>query len=260
MHKIIITTALLASSVFAAEIEVSDVEGTYGAGVKVEAVKGLQQGINLGFANTTGNTETLNLNGKYTLGYTTEGYANKDLNIAFNASAFVTKNNDVTDNEEYASNLGMEQYLFENDWLAYANVSWLSNTFRNFDNKWLLGAGVGKEFFNDGQQLLKAKLGIAYNIEQYSNNQNDHKFTSLTEYIEYDNKLNKTSLLYVKVGASENFSDFGDYEVLAVAGFNFTVAENLNVTIEEEIRYDKIPPVGFETTDTKSIVRIGYSF
>jgi len=260
MYKIIITTTLLASTVLSDDIAVSDVEGTYGAGVKTEALKGLQQGINLGFANTTGNTETLNLNGKYTLGYSTEGYASKILNIAFNASAYLTKSNDVTDNEEYSLNLGLEQYITDNNWLAYANASWLRNTFRNFDNKLLIGAGVGKELFNDNQHILKAKVGIAYNIESYTNNQNDHKFTSLTEYIEYDNILNKTSLLYIKFGASENFDDFNDYELLAVAGFNFTVAENLNVTIEEEVRYDKIPPVGFNTTDTKSIVRVGYSF
>ena len=260
MYKIIITTTLLASTVLSDDITVSDVEGTYGAGVKIEAVKGLQQGINLGFANTTGNTETLNLNGKYTLGYSTEGYASKTLNMAFNASAYLTKSNDVTDNEEYSVNLGLEQYITDNNWLAYANASWLRNTFRNFDNKFLIGAGIGKELFNDKQQTLTAKLGIAYNIEQYTNNQSDHKFTSLTEYIEYDNKLNKTSLLYIRLGASQNFDDFNDYEVLAVAGFNFVVAENLNVTIEEEIRYDKIPPIGFDTTDTKSIVRIGYTF
>jgi len=251
---------LLMATVILADIKVSDVEATYGAGVKVEAVKGLQQGINLGLANTTGNTETFNLNGKYTLGYSTEGYASKTLNIAFNLSAFLTKNNDVIDNEEYSSNLGLEQYIGDNDWLAYTNVSWLRNTFRNFDNKLLIGAGVGKELFNDTKQTLTAKVGIAYNIEQYTNNQADHKFTSLTEYVEYNNKLNKTSLLYVKCGASQNFDNFSDYELLAVAGFNFVVAENMNVTIEEEIRYDEIPPVGFEKTDTKSIVRIGYTF
>jgi putative salt-induced outer membrane protein YdiY len=260
MNKIILMGTLLIATVVSADIKVSDVEATYGAGVKIEAVKGLQQGINLGFANTTGNTETLNLNGKYTLGYSTEGYASKALNIAFNASAFLTKSNDVTDNEEYSTNLGLEQYITDNDWLAYANASWLRNTFRNFDNKFLFGAGLGKELFNDEQHIFKAKVGIAYNIEEYTNNQAEHKFTSLTEYIKYDNKLNKTSLLYIKLGASQNFDDFSDYEILAVAGFNFTVAENLNVTIEEEIRYDELPPIGFDTTDTKSIVRVGYTF
>ena len=259
MNKILIASVLLASAVYADDIKVSDVEATYAAkSVKVDSEK-LKQSINFGFANTTGNTETLNLNGKYTLGFTTAGYDNKALSVAFDASAFVTENSGVRDNEEYTATLGLEQDIV-NGWLGYASAYWLRNTFRNFDNKILLGAGVGKELLHDDTQSLKFKLGVAYNIEQYSNAQPEHTFTSLTKYVEYNNQLNKTSLLYVKVGASENFDDFGDYEVLTVAGFNFAIAESLSVTLEEEVRYDKIPPVGFDTTDTKTIIRVGYNF
>ncbi len=263
MNKVLIATVLLGSAMYAEPIAnpitVSDVESTYAAkSLKVESSE-LKQSINLGFANTTGNTETLNLNTKYILGFTTTGYDDKALNVAFDASAFITENNGVRDNEEYTATLGMEQYIV-NDWLGYASAYWLRNTFRNFDNKVLVGAGLGKAILNDEKQSLKFKLGVAYNIEQYANNQPEHTFTSLTQYVEYRNQLNKTSLLYIRVGASENFDNFEDYEVLGVAGFNFTVAENLSVTIEQEIRYDEIPPIGFDTTDTKTIVRVGYNF
>jgi len=262
MNKItlsIVSAMMLTSAVAADEVKVADVEAQYSAKSSVKASDELKQSINLGFSNTTGNTDTLNLNGKYTMSFTTVGYDNEALKVGFDASAFVSKNNDVKDNEEYIANLGLEQYITDG-WLGYASINWLRNEFRNFDNKFAVGAGIGKELFNNGQHSLKAKLGVAYNIEQYSNNQADHKYTSLNEYLEYNNKLNDVSNLYIKVGASENFDDFGDYEVLAVAGLNFAVSENLSVTIEEEVRYDKIPPVGFDTTDTKSIVRVGYNF
>jgi putative salt-induced outer membrane protein YdiY len=255
----VMTVMMLTTMGMADEVKVADVEAQYSAKSTVEASDELKQSINLGFSSTTGNTDTLNLNGKYTAAYTTVGYADQALKVGFDASAFVTKNNDVKDNEEYVANLGLEQYITDG-WLGYASLNWLRNEFRNFDNKFSVGAGVGKEIFNDGQHSLKVKLGVAYNIEQYSNGQADHKYTSLNEYLEYNNKLNDVSNLYVKVGASQNFDDFGDYEVLAVAGLNFAVAENLSVTIEEEVRYDKIAPLGFDTTDTKTIVRVGYNF
>ncbi len=260
MHKkLLVASILFVSSVYADDIKVSDVEANYAAkSVKIDS-KELKQSINLGFANTTGNTETLNLNAKYILGFATTGYDDKVLNIAFDASAFVTENSGVRDNEEYTATLGMEQFIM-NDWLGYASIYWLRNTFRNFDNKVLVGAGVGKAILNDENHSLKFKLGVAYNIEQYANSQPEHTFTSLTQYVEYSNQLNQTSLLYIRIGASENFDNFEDYEVLGVAGFNFTVAENLSVTIEQEVRYDKIPPIGFETTDTKTIIRVGYNF
>ena len=259
MKHSMIAICMLSTVNMADEVKVADVEAQYSAKSSVEASDELKQSINLGFSNTTGNTDTLNLNGKYTMAFTTVGYGNEALKVGFDASAFVTENNSVKDNEEFTANLGLEQYITDG-WLGYASVNWLRNEFRNFDNKFAVGAGIGKELFNDGQHSLKVKLGVAYNIEQYSNNQADHKYTSLNEYLEYNNKLNDVSNLYIKVGGSQNFDDFGDYEVLAVAGLNFSVAENLSVTIEEEVRYDKIPPVGFDTTDTKTIVRVGYNF
>jgi putative salt-induced outer membrane protein YdiY len=261
-------TALIGTALFVAavsvmnadEIKVEDVKSKYAMDPDIKASKELKQNINLGFANTTGNTETLNLNAKYDLSYTIPGYNGYDLAWVFDTSIYVTQNDGETDNEEYTANLSLEQQLTESGWLAYGSVRWLRNTFRNFDSKLLIGAGVGKELYNDGKQRFEIKLGGAYNLEQYSNQQPDHDFASLTEYMEYNNQLNKTSLLYVKVGASENFDDFNDYEVLSVIGFTFDVAEKLSVTLEGEVRYDNIPPVGYDTTDTKSIVRIGYSF
>jgi len=264
--KLSIVSALIFSSIAMAdeekemdEVETSDVEAQYTGNSSVDASEELKQSINLGFSNTTGNTKTLNLNGKYDMSFMTTGYNSEPLKVGFDATAFVTENNDVKDNEEFTANLGLEQHIVD-DWLGYASVNWLKNEFRNFDNKFSIGAGIGKELFDDGQHSLKAKIGIAYNIEEYSNGQENHKYTSLNEYLEYNNKLNDVSNFYAKLGASQNFDDFGDYEVLAVLGLNFIVAENLSVTIEEEVRYDKIPPLGFDKTDTKTIVRVGYNF
>jgi putative salt-induced outer membrane protein YdiY len=265
MRKIItqsIISAIVVTSVgLADEVALSDVEAQYSAKSSVKAGDELKQSINLGFSNTTGNTDTLNLNGKYDMSFTTLGYNNHKLKVGFDASAFLSKNDSITSNEEYTANLGLEQYIVDG-WLGYGAINWLRNPdFKNFDNKFSIGVGVGKELFNDGQHSFKVKLGVAYNIQQYADATEDAKFGSLNEYLEYVNKLNKTSTLFVKVGASENFDDFkNDYEVLAAAGLNFSVAENISVTIEEEVLYDKIHPGTAKATDTKSIVRVGYNF
>jgi len=252
----IITTMLFSTVVMAETITTTDVEAKYSAKSTVEKSTELKQNINLGFANTTGNTEILNINAKYNLAYT----YNDTLNVGFDSSLFLTENDNVKDNEEYRANLGLEQ-LISNGWLGYASLGWLKNEFLNYDNKMAIGLGIGKELLNSEQHSLKVKLGVAQNIEEYSNDQEKEEYTSLNEYIEYNNQLNKISKLFVKVGALENFDDFNnDYEVLGAFGVNFAVAENLSLSVEEEIHYDKLPPVGFEKTDTKSIVRLGYNF
>ena len=256
-----LSTLAVADEEVANEVVLSDVEAQYSAKSSVEATDELKQTINLGFSNTSGNTDTSNLNGKYTMAFTTVGYAEEKLKVGFDATAFVNKNDDVKSNEEYTANLGLEQYI-TNGRLGYTALNWLRNPdFKNVDNKISVGAGLGKEIYNDGQHTLKLKVGMAYNIEQYADATPEAKYTSVNEYIEYTNILNETSTLFLKVGAMQNIEDFeNDYEILGVAGLNFSVAENISLTIEEEIRYDKIHPGTKESKDTKTIVRVGYNF
>ncbi|MCF6207476.1 MAG: DUF481 domain-containing protein [Sulfurovum sp.] len=257
--KTFVIANLCAAALFA-DVTVSDVEGTYTAASEVKASKELKQHIDLGFANTTGNTETLNLNALYDLAFTTQGYEGRDLKVAFNTRAYITENNGVRDNEEYRANIGIEQY-FINDWILYGFTSWFRNTFQNYDSRIRIGIGVGKMLFDDGKNSLKVKFGAAYNIEEYTNAQPKREFGSVTEYVEYRNKLNDISDFYVKVGAMQNMDMFDtDYEVTTVAGFNFAVAERVSLTLEGEVRYDNFPPAGFEKTDTKTIARVGYHF
>lgn len=271
MNKIfthsIITACLLSTLSIADEIaapveaKVADVEAQY-SGKSVEASDKLKQSINVGFSNTSGNTDTTNLNATYKMSFTTEGYNKEKLKVAFDATAFLNESNNTTNNEEYTANLGVEQYITTDGWLGYGSLNWLRNPeFRNFDNKFSVGAGVGKELFNDGIQSFKIKIGGAYNIQQYADNTEDAKFASVNEYAEYMNVLNSTSALYLRVGAMQNVEDFeNDYEVLGVLGLGFAVAESVFVNIQEEVSYDKIHPGTAKATDTKSIVSVGYNF
>lgn len=230
---------------------------------KTEFTNEFKQGINIGFVNTTGNTETSNLNGKYELDMITKGFNDKKLEIEFEASAFMSKNNDIKDNEEYRFKFNKNQFITKNLFL-YGNVEWMKNEFLNFDSNWDIGLGIGKEFFKNETHSLKAKIGIAHNMEDYTvatpEGLEEKNFTSLTQYIEYKRNLNKTSKLYAKLGLSENMSDITeDYDLFTTIGMNFKVAEDISVILEEEIRYDSIP-ASTSKTDTKTLAKIGYSF
>jgi len=259
---IYITTLIVSNSFLFAvdEIKVTDVEKKYTDHKTIEASEELKQSINLGFANTSGNTETMNVNGKYSLSMKTAGLNSKELKTLFNLTAFYSENNSTKTTEEFTSNLDVEQ-IIGNSWLGYASLNWLRNEFKNYDNKYSLGAGIGKEIYKDDKQSLKLKLGVAYNIEDYSDNTSQEEFGSLNEYIEYNNDLNRVSDLYIKIGSLQNFEDFSDdYEAILVAGLNFAVGENVNLTIEEEVSYDNEPSKGLDKTDTKTVVRVGYNF
>jgi len=252
---------VLAQILSAKKIKITNVEAKYTNYDEIKASKEIQQSINIGFSNTTGNTKTLNLNGKYDFSWIVDGYKLHPLKISFDSSAFLTKNNGVKSNEEYIANLGLEQTI-DDGWLFYTGINWLRNPeFKNYDTKLAINVGMGNELYNKGRHLLIAKLGVAHNIEDYSNHQDREHFTSLNEYLEYNNKLNEISHLYLKIGSMQNFNNFKeDYEALSVLGLSLLVEEKVHLTIEEEIAYDNFPAVGFLKTDTKSIVRLGYKF
>ncbi len=259
--KKLVFSSLLVTSALLADVTTSDVAGKYtNKSTPITATAAPVQSIDLGFANTTGNTKTLNLNAKYTFQHMINSQDYEPFKYNFQATGFLNKDNGTKTAEEYTALLNGEQEL-QSNWLAYIALGWLRNEFKNYDNKLSLAIGIGKILIDDGKQRLIVKIGPAYNIEQFSNAQKDANFGSLNEYLEYTNALNKFSNLYIKLGAMENFEDMGtDYEGTALLGLDFVLSENIHLSVEEEINYDNLPAIGFDKTDTKSIVRVGYKF
>lgn len=257
----IITLLTVATLSHADDIAVSDVEAKYSNKNSVTAESELKQSLNLGFSTTSGNTETLNINGKYDASFITQGYDNQELKVGFDTSAFFTENNSVKSNQEFTANLGLEQMVYDG-WLGYMGINWLNNPdFKNYDSKTAIGVGIGKELYRDDRQTFLFKFGTSYNILNYANEQATDEFGALNQYVEYHNKINAVSNVYLKAGAMENFEDMSnDYEALGVIGLNVAVAEDISLTLEAEVNYDNLPPVGFEKTDTKTIARLGYNF
>ncbi|MRJ02110.1 MAG: DUF481 domain-containing protein [Epsilonproteobacteria bacterium] len=221
----------------------------------------LQQSIDLGFTNTTGNSKTTNVNGKYGLLYKTTGYNSQPLDLKFSLSAFYAENDDVKSNEEYTSSLSLEQFIY-NGWLGYFTFDWLRNPdFKNYDGKYEFGLGAGKEVYKDERSSLKLKLGVGYNVLDFADETSTDTFASLLQQIDYTNKLNELSLLYGSIRANEGFEDWGDnYEIKGTLGLKFNLTNSVHAVLEEQVTYDNLPPAGFKKTDTKTIVRLGVTF
>ena len=259
--KIVLLSLFFSMELLSETIDIDELKQKYQSLSDITATKELTQHINIGFSNTTGNTNNLDLNTKYDLSSTLSTYKGKDLKLAFDGSYFLSKKDSIKSDEEYLANLGLEQDLGK-AWLSYFSLNWLRNPeFKNYNHKVSIGAGFGRAIVLDETQTLTLKMGTSFNSENYANNQKNTYFNSLNEYLKYNNKLNTISNVYLKTGALQNFQNFNDdYEILALMGVVFHVGEKIDLSIEEEIAYDNLPPIGFKKTDTKSIVRLGYQF
>lgn len=265
MKRLILSLSLIAIGIQAdtdLAVTTSDVEAEY-TNKRVEVsqkTKELKHDIGVGFANTSGNTETTNLNAKYTFQNVVNVGSHKGIKYLFGLSGFLNKEGSTTLTEEYTAVLGVET-LFGDKWLTYTSVDWLQNKLQNFDHKVGLGIGVGKTLYKNDHHKLLLKLGTAYNMEYYTNDQSDHRYASLNEYLEYAYLINETSKFYAKLGAQENYEDFtNDYEATVLTGVDVEMMERLHLTLEQEFRYDHLPAIGFNKTDNKTIINLGYKF
>ncbi len=109
MKRLILSSVLLASAL-CADITATDVAGKYTSKTSpVATTPSPIQSIDLGFANTTGNTKTLNLNAKYTFSHMLESVAYEPFKYNFQATGFLTKDSGTKTAEEYAAVLDGEQ-------------------------------------------------------------------------------------------------------------------------------------------------------
>jgi len=220
----------------------------------------LAKSIDFGLSATSGTTNTLNLNGRFRTFFTFLGINDKTFKILFDSKIYLTKTDNIKNNEEYRINLDFEQ-SFDDDWLGYGNIAWFRNTFKNYDATFSKNIGIGYKVISDGKQSLRLKFGLGYNYEKYTNNQEDKTYVSLNQYIEYNNKITPTSHFYTKIAFIENIKDFSnDYEILSILGLDFTISEHFSFSIEQEIYFDSLTSEGDDTVDTKTIAKIGYRF
>ncbi|RUM68982.1 MAG: hypothetical protein DSZ05_00130, partial [Sulfurospirillum sp.] len=165
--KTILLATLLSTTALIADIATTDVAGKYTSKTtSITAASVPVQSIDLGFANTSGNTKTLNLNAKYSFEHMLDSESYEPFKYGLQATAFLNKDDGTKTAEEYTALLNGEQAL-QNNWLGYIALGWLRNKFKNYDNKTSLAIGIGKTLFEDAKQRLVVKIGPAYNIEEY---------------------------------------------------------------------------------------------
>ncbi|CAA6808495.1 MAG: Unknown protein [uncultured Campylobacterales bacterium] len=214
-----------------------------------------EQNLEVGFVNTNGNTKTTNLNAKYIL-----KNSFSDIDYTFDIGTFSSKAEGETTAENYFANLNVEEEI-SNGWLGYAKLGWEKDRFRGFEGRYTAGLGVGKILLEDETQKLDIKIGLSYNHDHFTNDLGSSSYGALNESINYTNKLSETSDFYASVSSWQNLDDISDdYEVKSIAGVKYRLSTNLSLNAEINVDYDALPVPDTEKTDTKTIVKLSYSF
>jgi putative salt-induced outer membrane protein len=217
-----------------------------------DVVKPWEGSGELGFVNTTGNTETVALTAKLNFVRTGEKWRHR-----FTGTALVTSEDGSTDNERYTMEVQSDRKLSEKSWL-FGAFRWDADKFGSYDPQLSLTAGYGYQLMKSEKHSLKGEIGGGYRkLEERETGISSSEV--IARFLLDDSwQVFKTTLwtnrLLVESGSSNTFTQFNtDLAVSMTARFA--------VKLGFELRNNtKVPPGDSEHTDTITSVNLVYNF
>jgi len=242
LTKIVLAaTLLLTVSAYAQDEEEAVVLGWTGTG-------------ELGFVNTTGNTESTALNARLNFILQQERWRHR-----FSGTALMTSENGTTDNERYTMEMQSDRELSEKSWL-FGVYRWDADKFGSYDPQMSLTAGYGRQLMKSENHELRGEIGAGYKkLEERVSG--DKTSEAIARFLLDDSwQVFKTTLwtnrLLVEAGSSNTFTQFNTD--LAVS-----MTEKFAVKLGFEVRHNTDVPDDIEdseNTDTITSVNLVYNF
>jgi putative salt-induced outer membrane protein len=207
-----------------------------------------------GFVSTTGNTETVALNGKLNFVLTRERWRHR-----FSGTALATSEDGITDNERYTMEVQSDRELSEKSWL-FGAFRWDADKFGSYDPQTSLTAGYGRQLMKSEKHGLKGEIGAGYKkLEERVSG--DSSSEAIARFLLDDSwQVFKTTLwtnrLLVEAGSSNTFTQFN-------SGLAVSMTEKFAVKLGFEVRHNTDVPqeiADSENTDTITSVNLVYNF
>ena len=217
-----------------------------------DVVKPWEGSGELGFVNTTGNTETVALNAKLNFVRTGEKWRHR-----FSGTALVTSEDGSTDNKRYTVEVQSDRKLSEKSWL-FGAFRWDADKFGSYDPQMSLTAGYGYQLMKSDKHSLKGEIGAGYRKLEETDSGNTSSEAIARFLLDDSWQVFRTTLwtnrLLVESGSSNTFTQFNT--ALAVS-----MTERFAVKLGFEFRNNtKVPPGDSEHTDTITSVNLVYNF
>jgi len=206
----------------------------------------------LGFVNTTGNTETVALNMKLNFVRTGKRWRHR-----FTGTAMNTSEDGIKDNERYTVEVQSDRKLSDISWL-FGALRWDADKFGSYDPQISLTAGYGHQLMQSDRHELKGEIGAGYRrlTETDSNLESSEAIARflLDDWWQIFPSTKWTNRLLVETGSSNTFTQFNT--AIAVS-----MTDRFAVKLGFEVRNNTdIPPGDSEHTDTITTANLVYNF
>jgi putative salt-induced outer membrane protein len=242
-------TGMLAASAHA-DSSWTDLNADAGAASKVAVKEGWQGSVSLGYLHTTGNSNTVSLNGKALAGYKSGNWQDSLAFTALNASQ-----DNVRTAESYEGSGQSNYSLTENNYL-FGALNYLSDRFSGYDRRTTEIVGYGRRLLNSDTQQLGVELGVGAIQTHYTDDTSEIGLIerlALNYLWQFSEKSNFSENLSVEHDTDNDFTQ-------SVTALTTNLAGDFALSVSYTVKHNSTVLPGFKNTDTITAISLVYSF
>ena len=206
----------------------------------------------LGFVNTTGNTETVAFNFKLNFIRTGKRWRHR-----FSGTALNTSEDGNQDNERYTAEVQSDRIINEKSWM-FGAFRWDADKFGSYDPSVSLTAGYGYQLMKSEKHELRGEIGAGYRKLTETETGFDSSEAIIRFLLDDSWQMFKstrwTNRLLVETGSSNTFTQFD-------TGLSVSMTDRFAIKLAFQARNNtNIPPGDSEHTDTITSANVVYNF
>lgn len=213
-----------------------------------------------GFASTAGNTSTESITASINAQKRTE----KDRRTVSGDFARSRTENPNTGkksrSEDWWRVRTKYDYFFTKKLYGYLDGRYEVDKIAQIDPRMILGAGGGYQWIESEEMNFATEAGLAYKIEEYTNNTSKSEEIAAQLGYNFDKKIGEKFKFIHDLTYYPSTENLSDYFLTTTAELRASINDTMFTNFKAVLDYDATPAAGQHKTDTKYIWGIGWSF
>lgn len=211
--------------------------------------------VSAGFTTTTGNTDRTSF--ALNADATREGEWDR-WTLSF-LMATADENGNTTESRIFTS--AQYDYFIEEDWYVFGRTSFQRDRVADLDSRLRIGAGAGRQLWDEESRQLAIEAGLTYTIERFDEStDSDDEFLAaalaarLMEVLREGVVLHSDLELYPALDNIDNFTAFWDTRL------RVDLNGSLYLEAQAVFNYDNSPALGADELDGRYVLTVGWAF
>ena len=213
-----------------------------GRAAPAQAPDPVKLAVDLGFVNTSGNSEVTTFNAGERLTYTTGRWTFGQL-----VAAIYGETDGSSTAEQYDAGVRAE-YALGTHFMAFGGGTWFRNPFAGIASRFVEGAGLGWKAIQAARDSLRLESAITSNQET-NLAQVQSTFAATRTALGYVHMFGAATSFTETVEWAANLEDGEDQRVMSQTALTAPISKQIALKVTYVIRFDNQPEPGFKDTD-----------